>query len=76
MHKILNNNFGSKLEKPKRFISIRMKIFLLLQISEGNFIISCDKGTYNYEDLVLNISPEMMTEERKISENLLKKVQI
>ena len=73
LHKILNNNSGSKLEKPKRFISIRMKIFLLLQISEGNFIISCDKGTYNYEDLILNISPEVLTEKRKISEKSFKK---
>ena len=69
LHKILINNSSGN-DFKNRCIDIKMKIFLILQISDIKYIISCDKGTYYYGGLISNICPERLT---KISGKSFKK---
>ena len=70
-----NNNLHKKLlNKPyieSRPYDIKMKIFVILQISDVKYIISCDKGVYYYEELIFNLNPNQLKEQ--ISKHCFKK---
>ena len=64
-----NNNIYaiSHIKKTLTVIPINIKIYLILQIKEKEYVISCDKGTYYYVGSIFEINSENLKEEAKIS---------
>ena len=71
LHKVLIKSSGIDLNPPRDFY-IEMKIFLILQIGDVEYIISNDKGVYYYEGLINHIKPNKLIGKR-ISEKSFKK---